>query len=229
MKIKPMWIALGVVAALGFATVGNVTGQRSFNYGGYLVTLGQNDESDGGAWFWQARLGGVLAGAGTPFASEAAARGAAQNWIDAQGQQGGVAPPIVPPIPQAPYLQIVSGSVQGSALARTDGVTWRVTGGAGGTQTGAAANALVGGRDLLTAMDIAVPVGQPVTLEYRRADGSIVRARVARGAPPMVDWTWATFTPAPAGGVSVSSSQAGWRSASRLGAMRGALATLQGL
>jgi hypothetical protein len=214
-------LLLGVAAFAGFAFVG----QRKPDPAGapeYVVS-----QFDDGTWGYAARSNATGAEkTDFPFASEAAARAAALAWLASQSQQGGVQPPIVPPIPQAPYLRVTGGGITGEAFASATGVRWVVRNAAGVSQDGQAANGTAGSDAMLGMFGAATLGSPPATLELRRADGRIVRARVSAASP---GYAWSTFTPAAPGGVSTSATRPEWRSLSYVGALRGALSTLQGM
>lgn len=210
------WIAGIAATAL---TVSAIASARNTPFGFATIRIIPHPN---GTFTFEAVENGVVVESQGPFATAAAANAAADIWLAGQAAPAPVEdPPVVPPIPQAAYVRVTGGGVTGEAFATTTGVRWVV-----GALAGTAANAIIGTRDMLAAVDAAAAKGQPMEVEWRRGNGSIARARVARqsvgGPDPTFVWRWATLTPG-----SPPLSNIAWVSPIRLGALRGAVTTLQ--
>lgn len=192
-------------------------------------------QNEDGTWGFRATALGIVNNDAGPFASSEAALAAAAAWVASVttnvnkplpdpidvpppgGPQGGGAPNV-------PYLIVTSQGIQGSAVVEGSSVRW-----VAGTESDTAGSAITANATLLARIDSGAPANAPVNLSLRKASGSSLQARVSRqvGQPAQV-WVWSVSTPpAVAGGVGSSTTEPTWRANNRLGAMRGALSTLQ--
>lgn len=136
-----------------------------------------------------------------PFATEAAARAAASNWL--HGQQGGAAPePTAPDVPPVCAMLILVEADGREATLCKQGNVWRIF---------RNADELLPHRyaDPGKAAQRVIMLIQAATAQTIRITTPTANALIRRLGPNQYHWKVDSTTPQPGGGISVSSSSSG--------------------